>query len=179
MTGVLTDDVAQRARGIRLLTCDVDGVLTDGRLYYGDDGREMKAFSAQDGVGLKMLAGVGITVAWITGSIAPSVAHRARALGVRRLVQGAEDKLASWETLRSELDLPTAACAHIGDDLPDMPILVRCGLGVSVPDAPPAVRNRAHYVTRRAGGNGAVREVCELILIAQGALEPQLAAFDA
>ena len=179
MTGVMTDDVALRARGIRLLTCDVDGVLTDGRLYYGDDGREMKAFSVQDGVGLKMLAGAGITVAWITGSIAPSVAHRARVLGVRRLVQGAEDKLAPWETLRSELDLPPAACAHIGDDLTDAPILVRCGLGVSVPDAPPAVRNRAHYVTRRAGGNGAVREVCELILIAQGALEPQLAAFGA
>jgi 3-deoxy-D-manno-octulosonate 8-phosphate phosphatase (KDO 8-P phosphatase) len=179
MTGVMTDDVALRARGIRLLTCDVDGVLTDGRLYYGDDGREMKAFSVQDGVGLKMLAGAGITVAWITGSIAPSVAHRARVLGVRRLVQGAEDKLAPWETLRSELDLPPAACAHIGDDLTDAPILVRCGLGVSVPDAPPAVRNRAHYVTRRAGGNGAVREVCELILIAQGALERQLAAFGA
>jgi 3-deoxy-D-manno-octulosonate 8-phosphate phosphatase (KDO 8-P phosphatase) len=179
MNGVMTEDIAQRARGIRLLTCDVDGVLTDGRLYYGDDGREMKAFSALDGVGLKMLAGAGITIAWITGSIAPAVAHRARALGVRRLVQGAENKLAPWETLRSELDLPPAACAHIGDDLPDLPILVRCGFGASVPDAPPAVRDRAHYVTRRAGGRGAVREVCELILIAQGALEPQLAALGA
>ena len=177
MTAAGVDAIAMRARAIRLLTCDVDGVLTDGRLYYGDDGREMKAFSSLDGVGLKMLARAGITVAWITGSNAPSVAHRARALGVTRLVQGAEDKLAPWEALLDELGLPTAACAHIGDDLPDLPLLVRCGLGVSVPHAPAAVRDRAHYVTRREGGAGAVREVCELILAAQDALEPQLAAF--
>ncbi len=179
MIEVITESIAQRARGIRLLTCDVDGVLTDGRLYYGDDGTEMKAFCSLDGVGLKMLASVGITVAWITGSNASSVAHRARALGVRRLVQGSEDKLAPWEQFRSELDLPPAACAHVGDDLPDLPLLLRCGLGVSVPHAPLAVRERAHYVTRRDGGAGAVREVCELILIAQGALEPHLAAFGA
>jgi 3-deoxy-D-manno-octulosonate 8-phosphate phosphatase (KDO 8-P phosphatase) len=179
MTTMMTAEIAQRAREIRLLTCDVDGVLTDGRLYYGDDGREMKAFSSLDGVGLKMLASAGITIAWITGSRAPAVAHRARALGVLHLTQGAEDKLTSWDALRSEFDLSPAACAHIGDDLPDVPLLVRCGLGVSVPDAPPAVRNRAHYVTLRRGGAGAVREVCDMILIAQGALEPQLAAFGA
>ena len=174
-----TDAVMMRARAIRLVTCDVDGVLTDGRLYYGDDGREMKAFSSLDGVGIKMLASAGIVVAWITGSNAPAVAHRARALGVTRLVQGAEDKLAPWEELLGELGLPTAACAHIGDDLPDLPLIVRCGLGVSVPHAPAAVRDRAHYVTRCEGGAGAVREVCELILAAQDALAPQLAAFGA
>ncbi len=179
MTAAMTDDIARRARGIRLLTCDVDGVLTDGRLYYGDDGREMKAFSSLDGVGLKMLAGAGITIAWITGSSAPAVAHRARALGVRHLMQGAEDKLAPWDTLRNELGLSPAVCAHIGDDLPDVPLFARCGLAVSVPNAPPAVRARAHYVTLRGGGAGAVREVCDLILIAQGALEPQIAAFGA
>ena len=126
-----------------------------------------------------MLASAGITIAWITGSNAPAVAHRARALGVRRLVQGTEDKLGPWEALRGELGLPSAACAHIGDDLPDLPVIVRCGLGVSVPQAPAAVRNRAHYVTRREGGAGAVRELCELILQAQDALAPQLAAFGA
>ena len=174
MTGAaLTDDLAQRARGIRLLTCDVDGVLTDGQLYYGDDGREMKAFSSLDGVGLKMLAGIGITIAWITGSNARAVAHRAKALGVHRLLQGTEDKLAPWNRLRAELDLPTAACAHIGDDLPDLPLLLHCGLGVTVPHAPEAVKSRAHYITRREGGRGAVREVCELILAAQGALDGQ------
>lgn len=179
MTDVMTDGLDRRARGIRLLTCDVDGVLTDGRLYYTDDGREMKAFYSLDGVGLKMLASAGITVAWFTGSNAPAVAHRARALGVPRLVQGAEDKLAPWEMLRSELGLSPAACAHIGDDLPDLPLIVRCGLGVAVPHAPEAVRRHAHYVTRRDGGEGAVRELCDLILAAQGALLPQQAAFGA
>ncbi len=96
----------RRARGIRLLTCDVDGVLTDGRIYVDDDGHEMKAFSALDGVGLKMLMRAGIAVAWITGSNAPAVTHRARALGVHRVVQGAEDKLTPWEALRGELGLP-------------------------------------------------------------------------
>ena len=179
MTEWLTDGIAQRARAIRLLTCDVDGVLTDGRLYYCADGTEMKAFHSLDGVGLKMLASVGITIAWITGSNAPVVAHRARALGVRHLVQGTEDKLAPWDALRGELGLAPAACAHIGDDLPDLPVIVRCGLGVSVPHAPAVVRDRSHYVTRRDGGSGAVREVCELILMAQDALAPQLAAFGA
>ncbi len=154
-------------------------MLTDGRLYYGDDGTEMKAFCAQDGVGLKMLAEAGIAVAWITGSNAPSVARRARALGISRLVQGADEKLAPWEALRGELNLPPAACAHIGDDLPDLPVIVRCGLGISVPHAPAALRDRAHHVTLRDGGAGAVREVCELILAAQGALAPRLAAFGA
>jgi 3-deoxy-D-manno-octulosonate 8-phosphate phosphatase (KDO 8-P phosphatase) len=173
----LPDELAQRARGIRLLTCDVDGVLTDGRLYYGDDGREMKAFSSLDGVGIKMLAGAGVTVAWITGSNAPAVVHRAKALGVARLLQGTEDKLTPWERVRAELDLPVTACAHIGDDLPDLPLILRCGLGVAVPHAPHAIRSRAHYVTRRDGGCGAVREVCELILAAQGALDAQRDAF--
>lgn len=173
------ESLVMRARAIRLLTCDVDGVLTDGRLYYSAAGDEMKAFSSLDGVGIKMLAAAGIAVAWITGSNAPSVAQRARMLGVARLVQGAEDKLPPWEALRAELRLAPEACAHIGDDLPDLPIIARCGLGISVPQAPAAVRDRAHYVTLREGGAGAVREVCELILAAQDALAPQLAAFGA
>jgi 3-deoxy-D-manno-octulosonate 8-phosphate phosphatase (KDO 8-P phosphatase) len=173
------DALMHQARGIRLLTCDVDGVLTDGRIYVGDDGRESKAFNALDGVGLKMLMRAGLTVAWITGSSAPAVMHRARSLGVARIVQGAEDKLTPWEALRSELGLPAAACAHVGDDLPDVPVFVRCGLAVAVPHAPPSVRARAHFVTERDGGKGAVRELCELILAAQGALDPQHAAFGA
>ena len=173
------DALVRQARGIRLLTCDVDGVLTDGRIYIDDDGRESKAFNALDGVGLKMLMRAGLTVAWITGSSAPAVMHRARSLGVARIVQGAEDKLTPWEALRSELGLPAAACAHVGDDLPDVPVFVRCGLAVAVPHAPPSVRARAHFVTERDGGKGAVRELCELILAAQGILDPQHAAFGA
>ncbi len=172
-------ELDQRARGIRLLTCDVDGVLTDGRIYVGDDGRELKVFSVLDGVGLKMLMRSGITVAWITGSNAPAVMHRARALGVQRIVQGTEDKATPWEALRGELELPATACAHIGDDLPDVPVFARCGFAVTVPHAPAAVRARAHLVTHREGGAGAVRELCELILAAQGILDPQHAAFGA
>jgi 3-deoxy-D-manno-octulosonate 8-phosphate phosphatase (KDO 8-P phosphatase) len=172
-------NVGARARGIRLLTCDVDGVLTDGRVHVDDDGREFKSFSVLDGVGLKMLMHAGITVAWITGSLAPAVMHRARSLGVARVVQGAQDKLTPWEALRRELGLPPAACAHIGDDLPDVPVFVRCGFAVTVPHATASVRARAHFVTARDGGQGAVREACEMILAAQGALDAQLAAFGA
>ena len=168
-----------QARAIRLLTCDVDGVLTDGRIHVDDDGREFKAFSALDGVGLKMLMHAGIAVAWITGSSAPAVMHRARALGVARVMQGAQDKLTPWEALRRELALPAAACAHIGDDLPDVPVFVRCGFAIAVPHAMASVRARAHFVTGRDGGKGAVREACEVILAAQGALDAQLAAFGA
>jgi len=173
------DKLLTLARGIRLLTCDVDGVLTDGRIYVDDDGRETKSFNALDGVGMKMLMRAGITVAWITGSSAPAVMHRARMLGVTRVAQGAEDKVTPWESLRGELALPALACAHIGDDLPDVPVFARCGLAAAVPHAPPAVRARAHLVTARDGGRGAVRELCELILAAQGVLDPQHAAFGA
>ncbi len=160
------------ARGIRLLTCDVDGVLTDGRIYVDDTGRETKAFNALDGVGLKLLMRTGITIAWITGSNAAVVRHRARALGIDRVIQGAEDKLTPWEALRGELDLPPAVCAHIGDDLPDVPVFARCGFAVTVPHAPASVRAHAHFVTAREGGMGAVRELCELILAAQGSSAP-------
>ena len=175
----MTSDVTDRARGIRLLTCDVDGVLTDGRIYVTDDGRELKAFHALDGVGLKLLMRSGVAIAWITGSVAAAVMHRARGLGVTRVVQGAEDKLVPWEALRAELGLAPEACAHIGDDLPDVPLFNACGLAVAVPHAPAAVRSRAHYVTGRDGGKGAVRELCELILAAQDALAPQLAGYGA
>ena len=174
MTG---DAIVQRARAVRLLTCDVDGVLTDGRIYVDDDGRETKAFNALDGLGMKMLMRAGVTVAWITGSNAPAVTHRARALGVARIVLGAEDKLTPWESLRTQLGLLPDACAHIGDDLPDVPVFSRCGFAVAVPNAPPIVRASAHFVTGRDGGQGAVRELCEMILAAQGVLDPQHAAF--
>ena len=173
------DVLMQKARDVKLLTCDVDGVLTDGSIYVDDDGRETKAFNALDGVGMKMLMKAGITVAWITGSKAPAVTHRAQALGVARIVLGAEDKLTPWDALRSELRLPASACAHIGDDLPDVPVFMRCGFAIAVPHAPPIVRARAHFVTERDGGQGAVRELCEMILAAQGVLDPQRAAFGA
>src|SRR5581483_987259 len=160
-----------RAREIRLLTCDVDGVLTDGRIYVGHDGQEYKAFCVLDGVGLKRIAEIGVAVAWLSGSKAPAIMHRAHALGIARVVLGADDKLAPWEALRSELGLNPAHCAHIGDDLPDVPLLARCGLAATVPHAPDEVKASAHYVTTREGGAAAVRDVCDLLLAAKGASE--------
>ena len=170
-------ELTARARRIRLLSCDVDGVLTDGRLYYADDGSELKVFSTLDGLGLKMLHESGVVVAWITGSSTPAVTRRARHLGVAHVILGAENKLAPWDRLRTELCFAAEECAHIGDDLPDLPVLARCGLALTVPHAPEAIRRQAHYVTRAEGGAGAVREVCELILAARDALQPLLRAF--
>ena len=166
----MASDWQQRARAVRMLSCDVDGVLTDGRIYVDDEGRESKAFSALDGVGIRMLAEAGIVVAWITGSSAPAVAHRARQLGVHHVLQSASDKLTAWHRLIEQLALQPMQCAHIGDDLPDVPVLSACGFAATVPHAPDAVRGVAHYVTTRDGGFGAVRELAEAILTAQSRL---------
>jgi 3-deoxy-D-manno-octulosonate 8-phosphate phosphatase (KDO 8-P phosphatase) len=170
-------DLIARARRVRLLTCDVDGVLTDGRIYVAEDGREIKAYSCLDGLGMKWLERSGVAVAWITGSTAPAVVQRAAMLGIERVFQGAEDKLAVWERLRAELRVEPEECAHIGDDFPDLAVMVRCGLGATVPRAPEPLQRRAHYVTRTEGGKGAVRELAELILAAQGRLEALLASY--
>lgn len=174
----MTPDLLARARRVRLLSCDVDGVLTDGKLYYADDGSELKAFSTLDGLGMKMLHESGVVVAWITGSSAPAITKRARHLSVAHVILGTEHKLAPWQRLRDELAIPAEECAHIGDDLPDLPLIARCGLGVAVPHAPEEVKRRAHYVTRSDAGAGAVREVCELILAARGDLEARLREYD-
>ena len=172
MSAVRTNEpgaaLAARARRVRLLSCDVDGVLTDGRIYVDDRGHELKAFSALDGVAMHLLARAGIVVAWITGSVAPAVAHRAQQLRVPHLILDARDKLEPWERLRGELGLAPEQCAHIGDDLPDIPVLAACGLAATVPHAPAAVHAHAQYVTAREGGSGAVRELADLILAAQG-----------
>jgi 3-deoxy-D-manno-octulosonate 8-phosphate phosphatase (KDO 8-P phosphatase) len=123
-----------------------------------------------------MLADAGIIVAWITGSSAPTVAHRARHLGVAHVIQNASDKLAVWRVLTAQLRLTPIQCAHIGDDLPDAAVLAACGLAATVPHAPASVRTLAHYVTARDGGFGAVRELAELILTAQGRLQDATAS---
>jgi 3-deoxy-D-manno-octulosonate 8-phosphate phosphatase (KDO 8-P phosphatase) len=161
-------DALARARRVRLLTCDVDGVLTDGRIYMDDHGHEMKAFSALDGVGLGLLARAGIAIGWITGSASPAVMHRARRLGIAHVLLDVSDKLAAWQDLCAQLGVDPGDCAHIGDDLPDVAVFHACGFAVTVPHAPASVREHAHYVTARDGGRGAVRELAELILAAQG-----------
>ena len=170
-------DVYSRARTIRLAAFDVDGVLTDGGLYYSDSGEEVKVFDVRDGHGLKMLQVSGVKLAIITSRTSQCVARRAENLGIDYLFQGVEDKLATLRSIIDRLSLDLSACAYMGDDWIDLPVLTRCGLALSVPDAHAEVRNRAHYVTRAGGGRGAVREACELIMRAQGTYEARLAGF--
>lgn len=170
-------DALERARPLRLMAFDVDGVLTDGVLYYTDEGAELKAFHTLDGLGLKLLASAGVELALISGRRSNAVAARAANLGIARLFQGVEDKLAVFERVRGELRLEARACGFMGDDLPDLPVLTRCGFAATVPEAPEAVRSHAHYVSRTPGGRGAAREVCDLILRAQGAFDAAVARY--
>jgi len=160
-----------RAAGIRLLCLDVDGVLTDGRLYFLSDGVEAKSFNIRDGLGLKLLRAAGIGTAILTGRRSPAARARAAELGLEHYFEGVEDKRASAERLARELGLPLQALAAMGDDLPDLPLMRACGLALTVPDAPDLLKHHAHYVTRQAGGQGAVREACEMIMQAQGRLD--------
>jgi 3-deoxy-D-manno-octulosonate 8-phosphate phosphatase (KDO 8-P phosphatase) len=165
-------DVISRAERVRLLLMDVDGTLTDGRVYLQSmpDGsaEEMKAFSAHDGAGLKLAHLMGIKTGLITGRDSAATARRAREVAMDFVFQGRAKKLGAYEEILRTAGLDDAAVAYIGDDLPDIPLLKRAGLAVAVSNAVPEVKSVAHYVTSRRGGDGAVREVIELILKAQG-----------
>lgn len=150
-------------KGIRLLVLDVDGVLTDGRLWFDARGERLKAFHVRDGHGIKLARAAGIEVAVISGRRSAAVATRCRELGISRIVQGAEDKLAAFEALRHALDVPASHCACIGDDAPDVPVMRRVGLAFAPADAHPSALAAAHRVTSLRGGEGAVREVCDLL----------------
>jgi 3-deoxy-D-manno-octulosonate 8-phosphate phosphatase (KDO 8-P phosphatase) len=149
---------------IRLLVLDVDGVLTDGRLYFGVRGEALKAFHVRDGVGLKQLQRSGFTVAVISGRRSRMVASRCRELGVRHVLQGVADKLVALRQLCARLKLTPAACACVGDDLPDVPVMRAAALSFAVADAHVSARRVADIVTRLPGGRGAVREVCDHLL---------------
>lgn len=165
--GPVARSVVQRARLIRLLLCDVDGVLSNGLIYMGSQGEELKAFHTRDGYGIVSLRTVGIDVGLITGRSSPLVANRAQALGITHVYQGQSDKLPALQELLDKLTLSAEQVAYIGDDLIDQPIMQRVGLAVAVADAHPLLLPHAHYVTKIAGGHGAVREICDLILLAQ------------
>lgn len=162
---------------IRLVAFDVDGVLTDGGLYLSDSGDEFKRFNSLDGHGLKMLRASGVELAIITGRRSKCVELRAKNLGIQRLYQGVEDKWEAMQSLLAETKLAPEAAAFMGDDVIDLPVMRRVGLALSVPAAPQLVREHAHYVSQREGGHGAVREVCELIMAAQGTLATQFAPY--
>ena len=159
--------VLARARGVRLLILDVDGVLTDGRLYYGADGAEHKAFHARDGSAMKMLMAAGVPIAIISGRTSAAVARRSAELGVAHLYPGVADKAQALADLVDRSGVAAEHMAHAGDDLADLPLFERTGLAFSVADAHPVVAARADYVTAAPGGCGAVREICDLILFAQ------------
>jgi len=169
--------IYDKAKGIRLAIFDVDGVLTDGLLYLTDGGEEIKAYNSRDGHGMKMLRESGVELAIITGRTSRSVELRAKNLGVELLFQGVSDKARAFAELIATRRLDAAATAYMGDDVVDLPVLRRCGLALTVPDAPLAVKQHADYVTRARAGRGAAREVCELIMHAQGTLERQLGVF--
>ncbi|OBS09108.1 3-deoxy-D-manno-octulosonate 8-phosphate phosphatase [Acidihalobacter prosperus] len=169
--------VLARARAIRVMIFDVDGVLTDGRLFLGDDGQEYKAFNSRDGHGMRMLQASGVTLALLTGRRSQVVARRAADLGIEHVIQGRRDKLPAFEDLLTTLGLPPAAAAFVGDDLVDLPVIRRAGLGIAVADAAAEVRTHAHWVTARAGGQGAAREACELVMRAQGQYERLVATY--
>ncbi|MBT9432780.1 3-deoxy-manno-octulosonate-8-phosphatase KdsC [Candidatus Sodalis endolongispinus] len=169
--GPVALQVLESARRIRLLICDVDGVMSDGLIYMGNHGEELKAFNVRDGYGIRCLLTSGIEVAIITGRSARLLEDRCATLGIRHLYHGQSDKTLAFRALLSKLKLTAEQVAYVGDDLIDAPVMDQVGLSVAVADAHPLLLPRADYVTRIAGGRGAVREVCDLLLLAQGKLE--------
>jgi len=164
----------QRAAGVRLVVLDVDGVLTDGRLYYGPQGEALKVFDVRDGHGIKMLLSRGIEVAILSARSSDIVGARARELGIRRVLQGRSDKLAAWHELLMETGVAAAQAGFIGDDFPDLPVLTQAGFAATVADARAEVKNVVHWTAPQPGGRGAVRAFAEFILQAKGVAVAEL-----
>jgi 3-deoxy-D-manno-octulosonate 8-phosphate phosphatase (KDO 8-P phosphatase) len=167
----LSEEVAERARRLRLMVFDVDGVLTDGTLWYGREGEALKGFHAFDGHGIRMLAASGVACALLSGRSSAAVSARAAELQIQDVLQGIEDKLAACKTLLEKKGLKFEQTGFMGDELVDLPVLTRCGFAAAPPEAPEAVRSRVHYVAAAPAGRGAAREVCEVVMRAQGTLE--------
>lgn len=158
----------QRAARIRLVALDVDGVLTDGRLYYGPQGEALKVFDVRDGHGIRMLLSHGVDVAILSARSSEIVVTRARELGIARVLQGRGDKASAWRELLQDTGVPVEQAGFIGDDLPDLPVLAQAGLAATVADARDEVKSVAHWITSQPGGRGAVRALAEFILRAKG-----------
>lgn len=171
------NDILEKARRIELVIFDVDGVLTDGSLFLGDDGQEYKAFNSRDGHGMVMLMESGVKIAIITGRTSNVVRIRMESLGIEYLFQGHRDKLRPYEELKRELGGADERIAYVGDDVMDLPVMRRVGLAIAVQDAHPLVRQHAHWQTPHGGGRGAARDVCEMIMEAQGSLQRMMAKY--
>lgn len=169
--GNISAALLQHLAQIKLLVCDIDGVFSDGRIYMGNDGEELKAFHTKDGYGVKALLSVGVEFAVITGRNSKIVENRMTALGVSHIVQGQEEKRSALTTLQKNLGIDQHYTASMGDDMPDMGMFKQSGMTICPADGHPFVRQQAQYVTQTRAGFGAVREVCDLILQARGQLE--------
>ena len=170
-------DALERAKRVRLMVFDVDGVLTDGRLWYGPSGEALKVFGTLDGQGIKLLMQSGVAVALLSGRSFPAIQVRAAELGVAHVLQGIDDKLAAFEALCARLGIPEGKAGFMGDDLIDLPVLRRCGFACAPPGAHELVRNRVQYVAQAPAGAGAAREVCDVLMRSQGNLEAALARY--
>ncbi len=164
-------DVYEIAQQVRLVLFDVDGVLTDGALYIDDEGTEIKRFHVHDGHGLKVLRRAGLEIGFITARTSAALHHRLADLGICRVLSGQTDKLKAAREMTEELQLDLSQCCYTGDDWVDIPLMLECGLAIAVNNANEAVKRVAHWVTPRSGGDGAVRNVCELLLYAQSKLD--------
>jgi 3-deoxy-D-manno-octulosonate 8-phosphate phosphatase (KDO 8-P phosphatase) len=171
------EDILEKARRIKLVIFDVDGVLTDGSLLLGDDGQEYKAFNSRDGHGIKMLQVTGVVIGIITGRTSEVVRIRMESLGIQHVYQGKRDKLPAYFELRDQLGLQDDEIAYVGDDVVDLPIMRRVGLAIAVNDAHTFVLKHAHWQTPHPGGRGAGRDVCELLMEAQGNLQSALESY--
>jgi len=170
-------DILEKARKIELVIFDVDGVMTDGSLFMGDDGQEYKAFNSLDGHGMRMLQDGGVNAAIITGRSSNVVEHRMKDLGISLVYQGYRDKIPAYEALMGEIGLTPEQVAYVGDDVVDLPIMTRVGFAIAVQGAHPYVKKHAHWITQNHGGRGAVRDVCELMLEARGLLSQTLESY--
>ncbi|MGR9044756.1 MAG: 3-deoxy-manno-octulosonate-8-phosphatase KdsC [Gammaproteobacteria bacterium] len=173
----ITQVILEKAGKLKLLILDVDGVLTDGKLFFDDHGKEYKSFHARDGHGIKLLRQTGVEVAVISGRKSQSVELRMKSLGIEFVYQGHEDKVGAFNEIVRKMGIRPDQAAHVGDDLLDLPIMLRVGLAIAVNDANFAVKQRADWCTRLPGGQGAVREVCDLIMQAQGTLDAVVGAY--
>ena len=165
-TTFITDN---RLKNIKMLILDIDGVLTDGRIYILPDGEEVKVFNTLDGHGLKMLQRAGVMVAVISGRASKASEHRMRQLGITHYYAGVSNKIASFRDLLKKTNIQPEECAYMGDDLPDLPMINEVGFFAAPPNACEAVLHSAHFITKKSGGEGAVREICDFILLAQNA----------
>ncbi len=171
------DQLTATAKTIELVIFDVDGVLTDGSLFIGDDGQEYKAFNSKDGHGIRMLQECGIRAAILTGRSSEVVKHRTRDLGIELVMQGHRDKRPAFAELLKETGLDPAVVAYVGDDVVDLPVMKQVGLAIAVADSHPMVLEHADWITHAKGGRGAGREVCEFLMRARGVLDDKLASY--